>query len=258
MYAKVFAQIFDSSIADDFRLRHFFMDLLVLADQDGCVDMTLSAIAARTRIPMEEVTAMIAKLEQPDPESRTPDSDGRRIERLDDHRTWGWHIINYARFRQIASDEQRKASQRERFRRWKGRHLETANAPLTPANAPLTANNASNAMQKQKQKQKQMHKQKEIEDGALAHAEEPFEHPNATERLKAKWQEWTAYRRRLGKCRDFPAMFREQMAWLANYDEAASVEILSQSLRNGYQGLFSSNGQRSTRSIPTPPPGSAF
>jgi hypothetical protein len=146
MYAKVFCQIFDSSIADNYPLRHFFMDLLVLADADGCVDMTPAAIAARTRIPLADVTAMLATLEQPDRESRTPDADGRRIERLDEHRTWGWHIINYARFRQIASEEQRKASQRERFQRWKSKKNEAANAPLTPANA-------SNAMQRQKQKQ---------------------------------------------------------------------------------------------------------
>ena len=110
MYAKVFNQIFDSSIADDFRLRHFFMDMLVLADPNGCVDMTSTAIAARTRIPLEEVTAMLAKLEQPDHESRTPDADGRRIERLDDHRTWGWSIINYSRFREIASEDRRSSS----------------------------------------------------------------------------------------------------------------------------------------------------
>ena len=56
--------------------------------------MTPAALAARTRIPLEEVKAMLHTLEQPDPESRTPDADGRRIARLDEHRSWGWHIIN--------------------------------------------------------------------------------------------------------------------------------------------------------------------
>ena len=153
MYAKVFAQIFDSSIADDFHLRHFFMDLLVLADPNGCVDMTPTAIAARTRIPLEQVTTMLAKLEQPDRESRTPDADGRRIERLDDHRSWGWHIINYNRFREIASEEQRRAKTRDRVAicRAKRQQNATGNASVTLGNASVTLANAGNAMQKEKE-----------------------------------------------------------------------------------------------------------
>lgn len=141
MYAKVFQQIFDSSIADDHRLRHFFMDLLVLADSDGVVDMTPSAIAARTRIPLEEVVAHLKRLEEPDTESRTPDENGRRIERLDEHRSWGWHIINYHKFREIASEEQRKSKTRERVRKF--REKRSCNAPVTHSNAVLRGGNDS-------------------------------------------------------------------------------------------------------------------
>lgn len=155
-HAKVFSQIFDSSIADDFRLRHFFMDLLVLADLNGCVDMTPSAIAARTRIPLEEVQAMLTRLEQPDPESRTPDAEGRRIERLDDHRTWGWHIINYAKFRETASEAQRRENTRARVASFRQKRQQNP-----PCNAPVTLGNACNAMQKQKQKQMEMQKENE-------------------------------------------------------------------------------------------------
>jgi hypothetical protein len=150
VYAKVFNQIFDSSIADDFRLRHFFMDMLVLADLNGCVDMTQTAIAARTRIPLKDVTAMLVKLEQPDRESRTPDADGRRIERLDDHRTWGWSIINYTRFREIASEEQRREKTRARVANFRAKRQQNATC-----NAPVTLANASNAMQRQRQRQKE-------------------------------------------------------------------------------------------------------
>jgi len=142
MFAKVFNQIFDSSIADDFKLRHFFMDLLVLADVNGVVDMTPTAIAARTRIPIDDVREMIQKLEMPDAESRTPDHDGRRIVRLDEHRTWGWHVINYHKFRDIASEEQRRSKTLARVRKYRGKD---------DCNAPVTHGNACNAMQRQKQ-----------------------------------------------------------------------------------------------------------
>ncbi|MDE2105438.1 MAG: hypothetical protein KGL39_49885, partial [Patescibacteria group bacterium] len=98
MFAKIFNQIFDSSIVEDPELRFTFMDLLVLADINGVVDMTHEAIARRTNRPISVIRKTILKLEAPDARSRTPDSDGRRLSRLDDHRDWGWLIINYARF----------------------------------------------------------------------------------------------------------------------------------------------------------------
>lgn len=122
MYAKVFCQIFDSSIAEDYELRHFFMDMLVLADCNGVVDMTPTAIAARTRIPIGKVRNFITELEKPDPESRTPDFDGRRLARLDTHRTWGWVITGYARFRDTVTQRQRVEQGRLRAQAYKDRH----------------------------------------------------------------------------------------------------------------------------------------
>ncbi len=147
MYAKVFAQIFDSSIADDYKLRHFFMDLLVLADINGVIDMTPTAIAGRTRIPLAEVTAHLAALEQPDPESRTPNHDGRRIAKLDDHRSWGWCIINYEKFRAIASEEQRRSKTRERTKKWRESQQKTAR------DVSVTLGDAGDAMQRERKRE---------------------------------------------------------------------------------------------------------
>jgi hypothetical protein len=41
MFAKIFTQIFDSSIAEDYQTRHVFEDLLKLCDINGVVDITL-------------------------------------------------------------------------------------------------------------------------------------------------------------------------------------------------------------------------
>jgi len=117
MYAKIFAQIYDSSIAEDHEVRFTFMDMLILADPDGVVDMTHEAIARRTNRPIEVIQRTIAELESPDRRSRSTDSEGRRLVRLDEHRDWGWLIVNYERFRKIASEEQRREKTRERVRR---------------------------------------------------------------------------------------------------------------------------------------------
>ena len=95
MYAKIFAQIFDSSIAGDWQVRHVFEDMLKLADANGVVDMTPDSISRRAHIPIEIVARAIDALEKPDPQSRNPREEGRRILRPDDHRDWGWIIVNY-------------------------------------------------------------------------------------------------------------------------------------------------------------------
>jgi hypothetical protein len=99
MYVKIFRQIFDSSIADDYIVRLVFTDLLTLADPTGIVDMTATSISRRTNVPLEMVQHALEKLSEPDPESRNPDHEGRRIVKLDDHRSWGWRIVNYLKYR---------------------------------------------------------------------------------------------------------------------------------------------------------------
>jgi hypothetical protein len=132
------------------------MDMLVLADMNGVVDMTHEAIARRTNRPIEIIRSTILQLEGPDERSRTPDSEGRRIERLDKHRDWGWMILNYDRFREIASDEQRREKTLSRVRKYRSKRAkkDSGNAPVTHCNAPVTPGDSGNAMQKQIQKQK--------------------------------------------------------------------------------------------------------
>lgn len=113
MYAKIFSQIYDSSLADDYRIRHIFMDLLVLADRDGVVDMTPEAIARRINVPMEALTSALSALSAPDKRSRSPDEDGRRIVLLDGHRNWGWRIVNFPVYHAMRDESAR----RERNRR---------------------------------------------------------------------------------------------------------------------------------------------
>lgn len=116
MFAKVFSQIFDSSIAQNFQTRHVFTDLLVLADVDGTVDMTMEAISRRTNVPIEIVRSAIEELTQPDPTSRTQESEGRRIELLDSHRNWGWRIVNYEKYRELRDNESRRRYFRDQQR----------------------------------------------------------------------------------------------------------------------------------------------
>jgi len=113
MFAKIFNQIFASSIAENYQVRHIFMDLLVLADRDGVVDMTPQAIARTINVPLELLTSSLSTLSTPDPDSRSPDEDGRRIVLLDAHRDWGWRIVNFAAYHKMRNEDGRRDYQRD-------------------------------------------------------------------------------------------------------------------------------------------------
>jgi hypothetical protein len=83
-------------------MRHVFEDFLKLCDhKTGVLDMTRQALCRRLNIPMAVLTREIEKLESPDHASRDPEFDGRRIERLDEHRDWGWKILNWQKYEAI-------------------------------------------------------------------------------------------------------------------------------------------------------------
>lgn len=121
VYAKIFSQIFDSSIAENYKTRHVFEDLLKLADKNGVVDMTPEAICRRTNVPLDEIKKGLEELSKPDKKSRTQVLDGRRIVLLSPEREWGWKIVNYEAYRSIQDEEARRAYFRDAKRRERDR-----------------------------------------------------------------------------------------------------------------------------------------
>ena len=132
MYAKVFYQIFESSIAEDYIVRHVFMDLLVLADDEGVIDKTDTAISRITNVPVDIVRMAILRLCQPDLESRSSQEDGRRLTLIDSHRKWGWRIVNYAKYRAIRDEEARRISNRSYKREQRARQKSQHDAAAAP------------------------------------------------------------------------------------------------------------------------------
>jgi hypothetical protein len=92
-----------------------FQQLIILADKSGCVDMTAEAISRRTTIPLEIIETGLQELIKPDPKSRTPDEEGRRLVLLSDARDWGWRIVNYEHYRKIRSEEERREYHRRYY-----------------------------------------------------------------------------------------------------------------------------------------------
>lgn len=66
------------------------------------------------------------------------------------------------------------------------------------------------------------------------------------EKFKVTWSEWQAYRQSRGDAvKDWTRMWRKQLHFLARYPIGVAVEIIEQSIRNNWQGLFAPKAQMS-------------
>ena len=88
-----------------------FQQMLIFADSQGVVDMTISAIARKTGIPMRfcKLGSPCLKLRR---RVKDPEMDGRRIARLDAHRDWGWFLVNFAKYRKMQTREEKNEADR--------------------------------------------------------------------------------------------------------------------------------------------------
>lgn len=216
MFAKVFGQIFDSSIAEDYNCRRMFMDLLVLADETGAVDMTPEAIARRTNVPLDEVKRYLSELCQPDPTSRSLLEEGKRLIPLSPDRDWGWQIVNYRHYRNLRDKEALRNYFRQAQRDYRAKKKrgvkDNGLTDLTNQDNPgqsLTPASASSS----------------ISD-------------SLPEGVRGRFEEWMKVRRSGKKVKFWDKLFEAQVKWLLQFDEKTQLAILDQSIRNGWQGLF--------------------
>lgn len=124
MYTRVFASILDSSInlqSVPLSARWLWITMLIIADNDrtGIVDMPIERLAAKAGMSVEETTAALELLGSPDPDSRSQAEEGRRIVPIREDARRGWQLVNWEEYKQIANEEHRRDSTRERVRRFR-------------------------------------------------------------------------------------------------------------------------------------------
>ena len=140
MYAKVFTSLFDGSMRGKSDLILVFINLLCHANKDGIVDRHWKAIADETGLTVDCVKLTLTVLESVDTESRSSSEEGKRLLRIDDHREWGWKIVNYEHYRKLRTDDQKRSYMRDymREKRAKEKMLVPVNPPLVPVNPDVT------------------------------------------------------------------------------------------------------------------------
>lgn len=185
--------------------------VLSLADKTGVVDVTAEFLASVTGLPLGDVLACMKRFCEPDPCSRSQECDGARLRLLDEHRSWGWLVINHSKYREkarLSAKAEREVSDGLNAARMADRRRppETAADPLS--------------------KRIHKHKKKEEEKSAappLGLSEEA-------------WKKWREYRRGIGK--PLKTVSEEAaMKKLAGFG-SAQLDVVDQSIANGWSGLF--------------------
>ncbi len=103
MYGKIFESMYGGSLYGHWEALVTMQQLIVLSDPHGEIDLTPEAIAARTSIPLEIISAGLKELSEPDPRSRSRTDDGRRITLIDPSRDWGWKLVNHDYYNGLVS-----------------------------------------------------------------------------------------------------------------------------------------------------------
>ncbi len=115
MYAKIFDSMYEGTLYGKWQAIVTLQQMLVLCDSNGVIDMTPEAISGKTSIPLEIINEGIKVLSEPDPHSRTPGEEGRRITTIDAHRPWGWVIVNHRKYQLLKSMEEKREADRIRM-----------------------------------------------------------------------------------------------------------------------------------------------
>lgn len=117
-YTKLFNSIITSTIwTEDDKTRIVWITMLALADKNGEVQGSVPGLARLSGVSVEAAEAALKKFLSPDLHSRTKDDEGRRIEVIDG----GWHLLNHAKYRAMASKDEAKQSNAERQKRYRDR-----------------------------------------------------------------------------------------------------------------------------------------
>lgn len=119
-FVKLYSSILDSTIwAEPAPTVKVWLTLLAMADPNGFVDGAMLGVMRRAIVSREECETAIRVLESPDPDSKTPDHEGRRIERKEG----GWQILNHRKYRDLRTETQIATAQRVKQHRDKTKAL---------------------------------------------------------------------------------------------------------------------------------------
>lgn len=142
-YAKVFDSLLTSSLwVKDHHVLRIWIAMLARCDAHGVVEGSIPGFASLCRVTDQQMEEAVAIFTSPDPYSRTPDFEGRRIEAL----AGGWRILNYKAYR--AKGQEKEGSKAPFMRTLRERRKDGNALPETVTSDPTAT--ANEEVQKEK------------------------------------------------------------------------------------------------------------
>ena len=136
-YTKLFNSIVTSTIwTEDNATRIVWITMLAIADKNGEVQGSVPGLARIAGVAVDDCRVAITKFLSPDPDSRTKDDEGRRIQAIDG----GWELLNFRKYRDMASKEDMQAMEAARKARYRAKIArnvpEVSKCPVNVPNVP--------------------------------------------------------------------------------------------------------------------------
>ncbi len=148
-YTKLFSSITTSTIwMEPAGTRLVWITMLALKRRDQCVYASVPGLADAAKVTRKECDAALRTFLAPDPDSRTKDHDGRRIEEIDG----GWIILNGDKFDTIRSTEERREYMREYMREKRANEKLLAESLANVAKVSPSSTSSSTNSKEQDQK----------------------------------------------------------------------------------------------------------
>lgn len=126
-YAPLWNTILTSSLwSEDKEPRLLFISMLAAKDENGIVWATVPGLSRLANLTLEETTKAIAVLEAPDPNSSSPEFEGRRVAKVDG----GWQVLNHHKYRDKISELREYNAKKQR--EYRKRRMERKIKPGKP------------------------------------------------------------------------------------------------------------------------------
>ncbi len=238
-YTKLFASIITSTIwMEPDQTRIVWITMLAAADKNGEVQGSIPGLARIAGVPVEAARESISKFLSPDPDSRTKDDEGRRIEAIDG----GWRLLNHRKYREMASRDEARESEAKRKAAYRAKIARNAKESGTvrdmSTQVPVSLHIA------------EADTEADTKDNTTEARAEPvavvspvdsvvlYPDPLDTPEFRAAWADWTAYRRERRIATLKPRSVIAQLAKLATWGHSGAIASIRQSIEQNYQGLF--------------------
>ena len=135
-FTKLFSSIIASTVwSESVHTKVVWITMLAMCDRHGRVHSSIPGLAHMAHVTTDECRIALRRFLSPDPDSRTPDYEGKRIEEIDG----GWRLLNHAKYRDLEDQESQRISKRD----WatKERARKKAEKLANEANRPVILHN---------------------------------------------------------------------------------------------------------------------